>query len=139
MPLPQQPARVKVTLADGTVGWLADPPEERSGAARRSGGGSSTTGATPACGRGRGCSNWSGRRGSRGGGSTRPWSGWTRGRPPPACGGPTSATGRVDRPRVRHPGPGPGRVGVVRARRSAVRVRRRSGSGSAAADHRGRL
>jgi len=47
MPLPQQPARVKVTLADGTVGWLADPPEERSGAARRSGGGSSTTGATP--------------------------------------------------------------------------------------------
>ena len=27
MPLPQHPARVNVTLADGTVGWLADPPE----------------------------------------------------------------------------------------------------------------
>jgi len=37
MPLPQHTARVKVTLADGTVGWLADPPEEpvSSGAAQR--------------------------------------------------------------------------------------------------------
>jgi hypothetical protein len=37
MPVPQHPARVKVTLADGTVGWLADPPEEpvSSGAAQR--------------------------------------------------------------------------------------------------------
>ncbi len=37
MPLPQHPARVKVTLGDGTVGWLADPPEEpvSSGAAQR--------------------------------------------------------------------------------------------------------
>ena len=35
MPLPQHPARVKVTLADGTVGWLADPPEAPIGAAQR--------------------------------------------------------------------------------------------------------
>ena len=27
IPLPQHPARVKVTLADGTVAWLADQPE----------------------------------------------------------------------------------------------------------------
>jgi hypothetical protein len=35
MPLPQHPARVKVTLADGTVGWLADPPEAGIGAAQQ--------------------------------------------------------------------------------------------------------
>ena len=35
MPLPQPPARVKVTLADGTVGWLADPPEAPIGDPRR--------------------------------------------------------------------------------------------------------
>jgi hypothetical protein len=35
MPLPQHPARVKVTLADGTVGWLADPPEAPTGAQQR--------------------------------------------------------------------------------------------------------
>jgi hypothetical protein len=35
MPLPQRPARVKVTLADGTVGWLADPPEAPPGAEQR--------------------------------------------------------------------------------------------------------
>jgi hypothetical protein len=35
MPLPQRLARVKVTLKDGTVRWLADPPEAPWGAERR--------------------------------------------------------------------------------------------------------
>ena len=73
MALPEHPARVRVTLADGTVGWLADPPEAPIGSAQRWQ--LVDTRADAGVWPWPRASNWSGPPGSRGAASTRPPSG----------------------------------------------------------------
>jgi hypothetical protein len=114
MPLPQHPARVKVTLADGAVGWLADPPEAPIGS--HIGGGSLTSGQAPGSGLGRARLSSSGRPATL--------ASAVRGR---RAGEPASSPGVPRRPR------GPGSVPRAGVRDPGRRA------GPAAADHGGQL